>query len=384
MSDQGWRALTLGDVATLEYGMALPATTRSGDEFPVFGSNGEVGRHNTALVEGPGIIVGRKGTVGALVWSSTDFWPIDTTYYVEARPGVVKKWLYWAMSVLGLRRLDSSTGVPGLNRNDAYELPLILPSIKEQQRVTEVLDALDDQIGGVKRSIEKLGFVRQGMVTELVERIDQSHQSLRRVAELVVPGQLGSAIGPFGSNLMASDYRASGIPVIFVRDIQSGRFDWKSSVYVSRRKALELNAHRADPGDVLITKMGDPPGVATVHPGEFPSAVITADIIRIRPQEQLTVPEWLALYVNSSHVTRQIRGLAAGVTRQKLTLVDFRGVTVLLPTIQEQLLTVKRVAAIDRLVASGEKELRKLQEAKEGLLADLLRDRLRVPAKSAS
>ena len=45
--------------------------------------------------------------------------------------------------------------------------------------------------------------------------------------------------------------------MIFVRDIQSGGFHWKSSVYVSQRKALELDAHRADPGDVLINKMGD-------------------------------------------------------------------------------------------------------------------------------
>jgi type I restriction enzyme S subunit len=183
---------------------------------------------------------------------------------------------------------------------------------------------------------------------------------------------------------MASDYRASGVPVIFVRDIQSGRFDWKSSVYISRRKALELDAHRADPGDVLITKMGDPPGVATVHPAGFPSGVITADVIRIRPREQLAIPEWLALYINSSHVTRQVRKLAAGVTRQKLTLGDFRGVKVLLPPVQEQLSTVKHVAAVDRLLSSEEGELTKLKAAKDGLLGSLLRGRLRVSTERAS
>jgi type I restriction enzyme, S subunit len=276
-------------------------------------------------------------------------------------------------------RRASGTTFLEISGSQFAQIGVPLPPLREQRQISEILDALDDQIALVTASIEKLLLVRLGMVRDLIEHIDPSRQPKRRVADLVVAGQFGSAIGPFGSNLMASDYRNSGVPVIFVRDIQSGRFDWKSSVYVSRGKALELNAHRADPGDVLITKMGDPPGVATVHPEWFPSAVITADIIRIRPQERLAVPEWLALYINSSHVARQIRALAAGVTRQKLTLADFRGVTISLPTIQEQRSRARRVAAIDRLLDREREERRKLQGVKEGLRADLLAGRVRVP-----
>jgi len=160
--------------------------------------------------------------------------------------------------------------------------------------------------------------------------------------------------------------------VIFVRDIQSGRFDWKSSVYVSRRKASELNPtvrpwRRADhqDGDRLALPLCTLEDSIRCNYGGYHQNSLS---------EQLAVPEWLALYINSSHVTRQIRRLAAGVTRQKLTLADFRGVTVSLPTVQDQLSTMTRVSAIDRLVSSEEDELRKLQETKDGLLADLLRD----------
>ena len=76
----------------------------------------------------------------------------------------------------------------------------------------EILTAMDAQIGLVTRSIEKLRLVRQGMIYRSRRTHNQSRQSLRRVADLVVPGQFGSAIGLFGSNLMASDIATLGSP----------------------------------------------------------------------------------------------------------------------------------------------------------------------------
>ncbi len=68
----------------LKYGKALKADDRSEGKFPVWGSSGIVGFHETSIVSGPGIIVGRKGNVGSVFWSFTDFWVIDTAYFVES------------------------------------------------------------------------------------------------------------------------------------------------------------------------------------------------------------------------------------------------------------------------------------------------------------
>ncbi len=80
---EGWAVKTLGDVVELAYGKSLREKDRNPGAVPVYGSNGQVGWHDEKLVDGPGIIVGRKGNPGFVKWSSADFYPIDTTFYAQ-------------------------------------------------------------------------------------------------------------------------------------------------------------------------------------------------------------------------------------------------------------------------------------------------------------
>ena len=80
---EGWEVRRLKDVLTLHYGKALNKTQREPGGVPVYGSGGINGTHSKPLVSGPGIIVGRKGSVGTLYWEDKAFFPIDTTFYVE-------------------------------------------------------------------------------------------------------------------------------------------------------------------------------------------------------------------------------------------------------------------------------------------------------------
>ena len=136
-----WPRVRLGDLLSLEYGKSLPARTRDpSGEFPVAGSNGPNGKHTSALVSAPGIVVGRKGSAGRVHWYESDFWPIDTTYYVIPKASMEPRWTYYLLSHLRLERLSTTTGVPGLNRRDVYALEVALPPISEQRRIVEILD----------------------------------------------------------------------------------------------------------------------------------------------------------------------------------------------------------------------------------------------------
>ncbi|WP_431968961.1 restriction endonuclease subunit S [Actinacidiphila sp. bgisy160] len=121
--------VTVGDVIDLKYGKALPAARRVAGNIPVFGSGGVNGHHNESLVSGPGVIVGRKGTVGAVYWSQVDFFPIDTTFYVACKSGRTSlEYMYFALGSLGLEHMNSDSAVPGLNRDRALSLPLRIPA----------------------------------------------------------------------------------------------------------------------------------------------------------------------------------------------------------------------------------------------------------------
>ena len=78
----GWEVSGLRELMEREYGKALKEENRKLGIIPVYGSNGQVGWHDEALAKGPGIIVGRKGNPGVTTWSPTDFFAIDTTFYV--------------------------------------------------------------------------------------------------------------------------------------------------------------------------------------------------------------------------------------------------------------------------------------------------------------
>ncbi len=144
------------------------------------------------------------------------------------------------------------------------------------------------------------------------------------------------AIGPFGSNLKVPDYRESGVPLVFVRNIRSGNYGGTHTKYVTPEKAEELSAHRVDAGDVLITKMGEPPGDADVYPDGQPSAIITADCIRVRCWAGLVRPDLLKATINSHIGRQQIEPMTQGVAQKKVSLGRFTSLAVPVPPIQEQ------------------------------------------------
>ena len=126
----GWRIAALGDMIELAYGKALKAEARRHDgRVPVYGSRGQVGWHDRRLVQGPGIVVGRKGNPGVVTWVGVDFFPIDTTFYVEPKNGHGSlHFLFHALQDQDLASMGADSAVPGLNRNLAYMNRLIAPA----------------------------------------------------------------------------------------------------------------------------------------------------------------------------------------------------------------------------------------------------------------
>jgi type I restriction enzyme S subunit len=125
---KGWEVKTLGDVIELAYGKPLKAEDRKNGHVCVYGSNGPVGCHNEKLVSGPGIIVGRKGNPGVVTWAHGDFYPIDTTFYVDPIGACSSLYyLFFALSNHDLANLSADSAVPGLNRNHAYMSKQVIP-----------------------------------------------------------------------------------------------------------------------------------------------------------------------------------------------------------------------------------------------------------------
>jgi type I restriction enzyme S subunit len=164
-----WQILQVGDLFSLEYGKGLPDRERIPGPYPVVGSNGVIGHHNQALVKGPGIVVGRKGTIGAVSWINENYWPIDTTYYIKPKTtNMSLKWLFHALAYLNPARFHLADVVPGLKRELVYSLKIGFPSLPEQEKIADVLSTIDRKLDLERKEKSKLERVKRGLMDLLL------------------------------------------------------------------------------------------------------------------------------------------------------------------------------------------------------------------------
>ena len=133
---EGWKNSRLGDVLVLNYGKALKADNRKVGTVPVYGSAGVVGSHDESLVDGPGVIVGRKGNVGSVFWSNIRFFPIDTVFYVMSELPLL--FVFFLLKYIEF--INNDAAVPGLNRNAAYMVKIKIPPLALIRKFSEYVD----------------------------------------------------------------------------------------------------------------------------------------------------------------------------------------------------------------------------------------------------
>jgi type I restriction enzyme, S subunit len=196
-----WRDSILGYEIELAHGKSLPAHSREHGSIEVFGSNGCVGHHTEPLTKGPGIVIGRKGSVGEVVFSPKDFWPIDTTYYVVNKGGHDWRFLFHLLSDLGLTKLNSHSAVPGLNREDVYSISVKLPPRSEREEIAAAIDAVQRSLELEADSIDQTQVLKRAAMQTLFTRglrgEPQKETEIGPVPESWETATVAEAVRPF-------------------------------------------------------------------------------------------------------------------------------------------------------------------------------------------
>ena len=167
---KGWIFVRFGEVFTLKYGKSLPSTNRSetGD-FPVYGSNGVVGTHNESCIDKPCIIVGRKGSAGALnLCNDSGCWVTDVAYSVVPPSALNLDYVFFCFQSLGLDLLGKGIK-PGLNRKEVYKLIVCIPPIAEQNRIVIKINELMSMCDQLKSSLAAARTTQLNLADSLVK-----------------------------------------------------------------------------------------------------------------------------------------------------------------------------------------------------------------------
>jgi len=312
-----WARLPIKRFAELVYGDALPQETRdeTGD-VPVFGSNGAFGRHSEANTEAPTILVGRKGSYGALNWSDTPAFAIDTVYFIDRRHARCDlRWLFWALHTAGLDGLSQDTGVPGLSRETAYGARLPLPSLREQTAIAASLDRetgkIDALVEEQRRLMELLREKRQAVISHAVAKgLDPNAKMKPSGVDWLgdVPEHWGVARLKFVASVQTGTAKGKDndgrdtivVPYLRVANVQDGYIDL-SDVAEIEVPASDLSRYLLRKGDVLMNEGGDfdKLGRGSIWEGQIDPCIHQNHVFAVRPTA--VTPEWLNLVTGSSY-----------------------------------------------------------------------------------
>lgn len=364
---EGWSKVRLADVCELRYGKSLPAGKRSGSGFPVYGSNGEVGRHDSALTSGATVVVGRKGSFGEVRYSADPCWPIDTTYYIDERSTEADlRWLFHLLLVLPLKDLNRAAAIPGLNREDAYDLAVLLPPTEEQRRIASLLDAADALRSKRRQALDKLDTLTQAAFIEIFERNGWDQWPTVPIEEVAKPERGSIRTGPFGSQLLHDEFTDVGIAVLGIDNAVHNEFRWGERRYISREKYEQLKRFTVYPGDVIVTIMGTC-GRAAIVPDDIPVAVNTKHLCCITPEPSLCDPVWLWACLRFHRGVQRQLGATHGAVMPGLNMGKIKQAGIPLPP-----LDVQRSFATARLAVDSQTNRMRVSAAKfEELFASL-------------
>jgi type I restriction enzyme M protein len=352
-----WSAFPLRrfeEVCTLEYGASLPKEKRVDGPYPVVGSNGITGYHSKYLVEGPAIIVGRKGSAGEVTLIEKNCFPIDTTYYVKQTNSAESDigYLYWLLKTLNLSQLRGGAGIPGLNRTDVYETHQIpLPPMEMQKEIVAEIEGYQKVINGARAVLDNY---RPNIpihpdwpmmeLSEICDVRDGTHDSPKYVLE--------------------------GYPLITSKNLKNGFIDFTDVNLISREDLEAINKRsKVDDGDILM------PMIGTI------GSPIIADVSREYAVKNVAL---IKFYQNSKIDNRFLKDVlasakmqiyfdqqASGATQKFIALGFIRSLLIPLPPLAIQQAIVVEIEAEQALVAANRVLIERFEEKIQAILASV-------------
>ena len=410
-----WDYTTIGEFSAFIYGKSLPKQRRNAlGDIPVFGSNGIVGYHDTALTDGPTVIIGRKGTVGAVHYSPGPCWPIDTTFFVTGKDAHLLRFTYYALKTLDLESMNTDSAVPGLNRNAAHARALWVPLESEQRAIAHILGTLDDKIELNRRMNETLEEMARAIFKSWFVDFDpvraKMDGSWRRGESL--SGMPAEMYDLFPSRLVDSELgeipegwgvKSLGEVVITVRgrSYRSAELAESDTALVTLKSFARNGGYRPDglksyignykpeqiiePGEVIIActdvtqaaeVIGHP---AMVQPTtKYDLLVASLDVLIIRPKCEGIRREFLYFLCSTEAFINHTAAYATGTTVLHLDKNAVPSFRLALPTQQLVCLYSKKVGPILEHILINALENENLVVLRDTLLPKLISGELRV------
>ena len=248
-----WHELKVGDIVVLEYGKSLQNYRDGNGKCEVFGTNGKIGTTETCLHDKPSLVIGRKGAYRGVHLAKRPFFVIDTAFYTKNKIEYLDViYLYYWFKCIDINSMDSGSAIPSTNRDEVYDLDILLPPFDEQKAIASVLSSLDDKIDLLHRQNKTLEAMAETLFRQwFVEEAEKDWEE-KPLGELLTITS--------SKRIFYSEYVTTGIPFYRSKEIIElhNTGNTKSELCITENRFNEIQEKLGIPieSDILVTSVG--------------------------------------------------------------------------------------------------------------------------------
>ena len=224
---------------------------------------------------------------------------------------------------------------------------MLIPPLDEQfrivARIEELFSELDKAVDTLKTTKEQLAVYRQAVLKDAFDNAQAMCERFTPIEELLVTDRKGMSTGPFGTMLKKHEHKTTGVPMLGIENIDSGKFIDGNKIFVTPEKAAELKSFALKSGDIIISRSGTV-GELCVVPPRMEGALLSTNLMRVSLDCQKVLPEYfIYLFQSKGIVLDQVKELCKGSTRIFLNQTILKQIQFPIPNVHEQLQIINTI-----------------------------------------
>jgi type I restriction enzyme S subunit len=238
--------------------------------------------------------------------------------------------------------LAEGASINNLRNEDLNGLQIPLPPLSEQKRIAKILDATDTLRAKRREALSQLDTLLQSTFLEMFGNPVANNWKMATVENVVKDGKGMIRTGPFGSQLLRSEFVDEGIPVLGIDNAVTNVFQKGAPRFITPQKYEQLRRYTVTPGDVLITIMGTC-GRCAIVPDGIGVAINTKHLCCITLNQEKCLPEFMHSYFLRHPIARRyLEQNAKGAIMSGMNMGIIKALPIPLPplTLQTQFATI--------------------------------------------